>query len=74
LLNYTYGTNLGISKSSVLINIIDTNEIRDDILLAKSYNPDGIIIFFTGARNITDYLMLHRQRLLIFVLGMELII
>jgi len=46
LLNYTYGTNLGISKSSVLINIIDTNEIRDDILLAKSYNPDGIIIFF----------------------------
>lgn len=46
LLNYTYGTNVGISKSSVLINIIDTNEIKDDILLAKSYNPDGIIIFF----------------------------
>lgn len=46
LLNYTYGTNVGIPRSEVMINVIDTNEIRDDILLAKSYNPDGIIIFF----------------------------
>ncbi len=46
LLNYTYGTNVGIPRSEVIINVIDTNEIRDDISLAKSYNPDGIIIFF----------------------------
>ncbi len=45
LLNYTYGTNgIPIPKGTV-VNLIDRETIKNDLLLAKSYHVDNIIIF-----------------------------
>lgn len=45
LLNYTYGTNgIPVTKPNV-VNRIDTAVMRKDILKAKTYSPDAIIVF-----------------------------
>lgn len=45
LLNYTYGTNgIAIPKGTV-VNLLDKETIRKDVLVAQSYQPDQIIAF-----------------------------
>ncbi|HTE33518.1 MAG TPA: CapA family protein [Chryseolinea sp.] len=45
LLNYSYGTNgIPIPEGSV-VNLLDTAVMRRDILYAKTFNPDAIIVF-----------------------------
>ncbi|MBL7857026.1 MAG: CapA family protein [Cyclobacteriaceae bacterium] len=45
LLNFTYGTNgLPVYKPNV-VNMIDTAQIRQDLVQAKKHKPDAIIIF-----------------------------
>ena len=46
LLNYTYGTNGLPIPSPTIVNLIDTNIILSDIIKAKSYHPDEIIIVY----------------------------
>ncbi|PJZ71373.1 capsule biosynthesis protein CapA [Leptospira perolatii] len=45
-LNYTYGTNGLEIPSDTIVNLIDKRLISKDIRLAKSYNPDAIIVMF----------------------------
>lgn len=46
LLNYTYGTNgIPIPRPSI-VNLIDTVQIKKDILKAKDQHSDAIIVFF----------------------------
>jgi poly-gamma-glutamate synthesis protein (capsule biosynthesis protein) len=45
ILNYTYGTNgLPVAKPNI-VNHLDTAVMRSDIVMAKSINPDVIIVF-----------------------------
>lgn len=44
LLNYTYGTNGIKDRPPVIINRIDTIQIRDDLQKAKSAEPDFILV------------------------------
>jgi len=45
LLNYTYGTNgLPVYKPNI-VNMIDTAQIRSDLIRAKGMNPDAVIVF-----------------------------
>ena len=45
LLNYTYGTNgIAIPKGTV-VNLLDKETIKKDVLEAKAYQPDQIIAF-----------------------------
>lgn len=43
ILNYTYGTNGRNVPSPMVVNLIDKETIRRDIMDAKSQNPDAII-------------------------------
>lgn len=44
-LNYTYDTNGVPTSPPSIVNLIDSNEIKKDIALAKTHNPDMIIVF-----------------------------
>jgi poly-gamma-glutamate capsule biosynthesis protein CapA/YwtB (metallophosphatase superfamily) len=45
LLNYTYGTNgLPVPRPNI-VNMLDTVEIRKDLIRAAGMNPDAIIVF-----------------------------
>jgi len=45
LLNYTYGTNgIAVPKSNV-VNLLDTAIMKQDIIKAKEFEPDAIIVF-----------------------------
>jgi len=46
LFNYTYGINKGIYGSELIINIIDTNLIKKDLMKAKKKGYDAIIVYF----------------------------
>lgn len=43
LLNYTYGTNGIAIPATKIVNLIDTSQIRQDIIKAKALLPDAII-------------------------------
>lgn len=45
LLNYTYGTNGIPVPAPNVVNLIDTAQIRKDLVLAKASNPDVTIVF-----------------------------
>jgi poly-gamma-glutamate synthesis protein (capsule biosynthesis protein) len=45
LLNYTYGTNGLDVPGPVIVNLIDTNQVSNDIKKAKQISPDLIILF-----------------------------
>lgn len=45
LLNYTYGTNGIPIPKPVVVNLIDTAQIKKDLAKAKTQNPDAIIVF-----------------------------
>jgi poly-gamma-glutamate capsule biosynthesis protein CapA/YwtB (metallophosphatase superfamily) len=45
LLNYTYGTNGLTVDPPYMVNRIDTAQIRQDLVKAKSLNPDYTIVF-----------------------------
>src|SRR5690606_7460004 len=45
ILNYTYGTNGLPVKAPNIVNMLDTAAIAADLRLAKSLNPDAIIVF-----------------------------
>jgi poly-gamma-glutamate capsule biosynthesis protein CapA/YwtB (metallophosphatase superfamily) len=45
-LNYTYGTNGLNVPEPVIVNVIDTVQIRQDILAAKQKKADAIIVIF----------------------------
>ena len=50
VLNYTYGTNgLPVPKGT-MVNIIDTNLIKEDILRSKEENIDKLIVFLHWGR------------------------
>lgn len=44
-LNYTYDTNGVPTSAPSIVNLIDSNEIKKDIALAKTHKPDMIIVF-----------------------------
>jgi len=46
LLNYTYGTNGIPVPEPAIVNLTDTKTIEKDIVKAKSFNPDAIVVFF----------------------------
>lgn len=48
LLNYTYDLNIhNLSPNDkYMVNIIDSNEIKKDIQLAKNYKPDFIVLYY----------------------------
>ena len=46
LLNYTYEVNGGVYSSKILINEIDKNIIRNDLIETNKENYDAIIVFF----------------------------
>jgi len=46
LLNYTYNVNGGKYSSKIIINEIDTTQIKKDLIVLKKSNYDAIIIFF----------------------------
>jgi poly-gamma-glutamate synthesis protein (capsule biosynthesis protein) len=76
VLNYSYGTNgLPIPKNSV-VNLLDTAVMRKDILLAKSFSPDAIIVFTHWG---TEYQSLPSKQQkdlteFCFALGVQLVI
>ncbi|NJN41410.1 MAG: CapA family protein [Flammeovirgaceae bacterium] len=45
LLNYTFSTNGLPVKAPAMVNMIDTALIRKDLEVAKSKNPDAIVVF-----------------------------
>jgi poly-gamma-glutamate synthesis protein (capsule biosynthesis protein) len=45
ILNYTYGTNGLPVPKPVVVNMLDTAEIRKDLVKAASLNPDAVIVF-----------------------------
>ena len=45
LLNYTYGTNGIPIPKPVVVNLIDTVQMKKDFIKAKNQNPDAIIVF-----------------------------
>ena len=46
LLNYTYEVNGGVYSSKILINEIDKNKIRNELIETNKENYDAIIVFF----------------------------
>lgn len=67
ILNYTYGTNgIPITPPNI-VNLIDRDQMEKDIELAKTYNPDKLIIFIhwgdeyhtspnSAQKNLADFL------------------
>jgi len=50
VLNYTYGTNGLPTPKGTMVNIIDTNLIKEDILRSKEENIDKLIVFLHWGR------------------------
>jgi poly-gamma-glutamate synthesis protein (capsule biosynthesis protein) len=46
LLNYSYGTNGIPVPKPTIVNLIDTTQIRIDLLAARGLRPDKVIVFF----------------------------
>jgi poly-gamma-glutamate synthesis protein (capsule biosynthesis protein) len=46
LLNYSYGTNGIPVPKPTIVNLIDTTQIRIDLLAARGLHPDKVIVFF----------------------------
>jgi poly-gamma-glutamate capsule biosynthesis protein CapA/YwtB (metallophosphatase superfamily) len=45
VLNYTYGINSPRYPKSTVVNVIDTTLIKMDLLHAKRFNPDFVVVF-----------------------------
>lgn len=55
LLNYTFGTNgIPVAKPNV-VNVIDTAQIKKDLLLAQDQKTDGVIVFMHWGDEYKDF-------------------
>ena len=76
LLNYTYGTNgIPVSKPN-MVNFIDTLAIEQDMLKAKSQEPDVIMVFMHWGNEYQSYPSAQQKRLARFCIdkGASLVI
>ena len=76
LLNYTYGTNGMSVESPNMVNLIDTAVIKKDLMKAREFNPDAIIVFMHWGseyqslpnkfqKDIADFCFKHGAKLVI---------
>jgi poly-gamma-glutamate synthesis protein (capsule biosynthesis protein) len=75
ILNYTYSTN-GMSAKPILINMIDSVQILEDIKTAKSSAPDIIIAFMHWGNEYDRYPSEEQKKLtdMFFLNGVNLVI
>jgi poly-gamma-glutamate synthesis protein (capsule biosynthesis protein) len=75
ILNYTYGTN-GMSANPLLVNLIDSAQIIEDIKIAQLSNPDIIIAFMHWGDEYQRYPNDKQKKLtdLLFYNGVNLVI
>ena len=76
ILNYTYGTNGLPIPPPTVVNLIDTVQIRKDIISSKTQNPDKLIVMLHWGQEYQSYPDSFQKKLaeFLFDLGVDVII